>query len=385
MLTAIPKVFLHGRDGMFLELWEWCSSGAMSERVQAIQAMRGIAATMVVAGHLSIMANDVSGHAPFFGTIMSVTKTFGHAGVDVFFVISGAIMFMITQSPRHSAATAETVDFLLRRLLRIYPLFWVTLAVMVLGVGNAFPDTALAAFRSLALVDMPPAHPVAWTMVFEVRFYVEVAAVILFFHGRMGRAFLLWAALEILAVVATSYGKLPLVWISHPLMLEFVMGTGVGYLVSRKFTGGAPAALALGLAGFVYTAAFVFDGQNVEAIRVWGYGLPAAIILYAFVAMEMRRTVRVPLWLSNLGEASYSLYLWHLPIFLLWLPHWLQGGTSGGFGFAISATLTLAVVAALSYRFIERPFIALAAMRFRSHPQFPTDGKVLPPIGSISK
>ena len=155
--------------------------------LQSIQILRGLAASAVLAFH----AAQRSGHS----------FTIGAAGVDVFFVISGYIMWSVMRdgpSPR---------SFLTRRLARIVPLYWaVTLAMVAFSaVPGALPNLQLT-WRHvlLSLLFVPHAAPdgavfpvlvPGWTLTYEMFFYAILTA-----------ALWLPASLRLLAVSATLTG-----------------------------------------------------------------------------------------------------------------------------------------------------------------------------------
>ena len=119
-----------------------------------IQAMRGIAAAMVFIVHFSSFALAPSGQGPLFLLANSIAQTFGHAGVDFFFVISGIIMLhghaprAAVRPDRRDGGLSET-----RRMVRIYPLLWISLVVIVWARGKPpatrrSPPSCFASSRS---------------------------------------------------------------------------------------------------------------------------------------------------------------------------------------------------------------------------------------------
>ena len=81
-----------------------------------VQTMRGIAALLVVCGHAVSARPDMVGHALAEGALTILAS-----GVDIFFVISGFII------ARTAAAQRNPLNFVLRRALRIYPVYWLAL------------------------------------------------------------------------------------------------------------------------------------------------------------------------------------------------------------------------------------------------------------------
>lgn len=273
--------------------------------VRSIQYLRGVAAFGVLIYH----AVDRAGGA--FGV--------GAAGVDVFFVISGFIMWVVTCRKPPSPG-----QFLLRRVERIVPLYWMTtlgvaaIAVLVPAAFPAMHPTLPHLMQSLLFVPhrddsglIAPLIVPGWTLNYEMFFYLLFAAALL--APAKLRAWLLSAALiGLVAVRPLGDAHNPL-WATYtnPLLLEFGAGVWLGQCWSQDRLPGRGLAwlmVALGFAGFAATAV---TGVDVEPARILYWGLPALLIVTGAVALE--RHGPIPNWrpLQALGDASYSVYLVH--------------------------------------------------------------------------
>lgn len=162
--------------------------------LQSIQALRAIAAAMVVIYHLVHAENVYGGGATFLGGLAH----FGFAGVDVFFVISGFIIATITAG--RFGSTAGAFDFLGRRALRI-PLYWLCSAAIVLTmiVRPGSLDASIAEksiLHSLLLLPQEggPMLIVGWTLTYELFFYTMTAiALAVCSRSRIPRLIAVWA------------------------------------------------------------------------------------------------------------------------------------------------------------------------------------------------
>lgn len=291
-------------------------------RIQSLQALRFIAAAMVVLCHAS----------PAFPT--------GAAGVDIFFVISG---FVISQRRATPAA------FVRARLVRIFPMYLVCSApwaAVAISQGLMTPQVALSS-ATLWPVYGEVVRPVlksGWTLSFELLFYAAMAATL--WRPRLG--WKLWG-IYALAMIGAFFTKAPLLtFIGNPLILEF----GMGVLIARAPKGFREIAIGLALAGFAaawgtnFTIGQAFDMSAPQRVIVWG--IPAALLVYGLVQFEG------PVWrpLSYLGDASYSIYLTNLATLILLPVAW-----------PISAAAAIAVGAG-AYQFVERPLLAAARQSF---------------------
>lgn len=273
--------------------------------IRSIQYLRGVAAFGVLLFH----AADRAGYV--FGV--------GAAGVDVFFVISGFIMWVVT-----CRRTPAPGDFLIRRVQRIVPLYWgLTLltAAAALAIPGAFPamrPTMSHVAQSLLFVPhrgetgaIAPLIVPGWTLNYEMFFYLLFGASLM--APARWRPWALSAALLGLAAIRPLGDAQNPIWatFTNPLLLEFGAGVWLGKAWSERRLPGRGAAwglIAAGLAGF---AAVTLAGVDIEPARILYWGLPALLLVTGAVSLE--RAGSVPHWwpLRVLGDASYSLYLVH--------------------------------------------------------------------------
>jgi exopolysaccharide production protein ExoZ len=329
--------------------------------LQSVQCLRAVAALMVVLFH-ALSRRDVP-----FGI--------GAAGVDIFFVISGFIMWTISE--RETAPGR----FLLRRLVRIAPLYWlVTLfmaACAVLAPGKIFPALTVdlnGVLHALAFIphrdqrgEIFPVLTAGWTLNYEMAFYVLFAACLL-----LRRAWRLPAmAAVMLALVAAGLAFRPTqpaaVTYTDPLILEFLAGAVLAEVCRRGLAAPPPVAaglLLLGSAALVAEHLLAVEVSPLARPLVWG--VPALAIVAGAVMLEARgRVVEIPL-LKVVGDASYSVYLLHgLVVSLLFK---LMGGADAVLFCAVAVAVSC-LVGYASYRLFERPSgAALRRLTERSKP-----------------
>lgn len=210
-------------------------SGA--QRLDIVQMMRALAAIMIVALHAQVNWE--------FSLVPLHLLRLG-AGVDLFFVISG---FVIVYASRpYFAAEGGRSAFLVRRLLRILPLYWFVLtmrlamaAVAVLLTAKAFPSlqAVLTSYLFIPYDSMGygdaypfPIIDLGWTLNYEMFFYV-VFAVFIFLP--LERAVLTTATVLLAAVLigSTFNLALPFSFWFQPIILEFVAGMLLAVLFLR--------------------------------------------------------------------------------------------------------------------------------------------------------
>ena len=278
----------------------------------------------------------------------------GTGGVDVFFVISGFIMFALAdQNPTPAA-------FGWARLRRIVPLYWLATlfvaALQIVGVTEHSSFSAQHLVRSLLFIPdldvkrqhLYPTLIVGWTLNYEMVFYAVTAALLLLPRAvRLPALATLFGAIA-LAGLAIDASHPVADFYSDPIILEFVAGAILATLwrTRRLPHRGAAAMIATGV-----VAILVLPGL-VPAHRLLTCGVPAMLVVLGVLTMEARapiRWLRVP---SVLGNASYSIYLWHLFVIAIAARAWSDRGLATGYGIAGGIA-----VGVLSFRLLEKPLL----------------------------
>jgi peptidoglycan/LPS O-acetylase OafA/YrhL len=281
---------------------------------------------------------------------------------------------MVTVTSSHAYTWRASRTFLLQRLGRIYPIYWITSAAMLVGVilfpGAALPQYADWQYIGLSFLLYPqeqlPMLFVGWTLIHELYFYL-IFSVLLLMPG-IWRFFALlgWATL-------VYYGFLRLnppvsepeqVILFNPLTLEFICGCLAGWLVKH---------VRIPAPSHVFSAAFI-----VAAISVWlwlsrqGEGLPgnmdrilyflpsALLLLLGATGLEQRGHL-LSTALEKIGDASYSLYLTHMLTLAPMYKIWRWAGTHEGLldnSLALLCMLLVSIGTGILFaKWIEKPLL----------------------------
>jgi peptidoglycan/LPS O-acetylase OafA/YrhL len=284
-----------------------------SVTLHTVQIYRAVAVLLVVLFHGSAFILSRYMVAPL-GNIFQT----GFSGVFLFFVISGFII--LTAHYCDVGRPCRLWYYLSRRLIRIYPFFWVVL--MVWGGWRVFTDgitVADLASNALVFKGAPLIIPVSWTLRYEIIFYGLFGAAI--FSKRLGViVFAGWSGLQWVS------GPTALKWLIDPMNVLFLMGLVVAVLYIRLKSLGVNlrdglgwVLLALGAMGFISTMA-VYSRMDVD-INAWpehpvailGFGGSSALLLLASVSGAINRMMGQWRLMALIGNASYSIYLTHAP------------------------------------------------------------------------
>ena len=346
------------------------------ERLDGVQAARGIAALLVALYHCGHMLSlpQYVGRVPL-GDVFE----FGHAGVDFFFVLSGFIIMHVHRGDLGQPRRLPRYAW--RRLARIMPMYWVVLAVVIaLALASAEKaQTLTLGHVAASLLLVPDGHEpilgVSWTLQHEMLFYVAFGLAVL--RRPLGLAL---AALGTALVVAGPWlpANAASDYVSCSYHMHFLLGILVALAVER---GGVPAPRLVALAG---AAAFLATGLAEDAgllthagfVSQGCFGVASAAVLTGVVEAERRGSLRVGRSLVLLGAASYSIYLSHTVVIGLaahgsaalglmrLLPGWgamaLMTGAGVGAGLALYWTVERSLTALT--RRLERARRARAVM-----------------------
>jgi peptidoglycan/LPS O-acetylase OafA/YrhL len=377
-------------------------TGAL-ERSLRLDAVRGIAAFMVVCAHAELLTGQTTTSTD--GTITGRFVVVLSAGIFLFFALSGYLIAgPYLRALADGRRLPDTRGYALRRAARILPPYWVALAVILLLVPPA-PHVGLRTtlIHALLLQNVFPGQAtyiyfVAWTLGIEALFYVLVpvaAAVIARLHrgrpvplGRLAAIVLgTWAASAAFSTVAAWAMPTP--------------GTLTGPLRI-----GLPAMLGQFCPGMLLVLAMHAESRAAPGRLLGAYRTLRArprLLLLAMVALtvlaqlestlssaplaDLHRTVFAlaagavlvlvvngPAWvdraaalLAGLGTVSYGVYLWHWVFVLLLRRHHLQPAVGPGLGALAKDLVALVVItvatATASWLLVERPVIRWAKRR----------------------
>ncbi len=227
------------------------------ERLDGVQAARGVAAMLVLAYHCGRMLSlrQYVGHVPL-GDVFE----FGHAGVDFFFVLSG---FIITYVHRTDLGRPKCLPrYAWRRLSRIVPMYWiVSVLALLLAVdlpekmAQVTPTHVLASFLFVPH-GREPLLGVGWTLEHEMLFYVAFGLAIVW--RRLGPPL---AAVAGLLALAEPWlpRSIVLDYLACSYHVHFLLGILVALLVERA---AVPAPRTIALVG---AAAFLLAGAAEDA------------------------------------------------------------------------------------------------------------------------
>jgi exopolysaccharide production protein ExoZ len=322
--------------------------------IDGIQYLRGGAALMVVAHH-----------ARHYFPEADTWSTFGSRGVDIFFVISGFIMAHSTASFRaDSDRASQAASFFWRRVVRVVPLYWLAL---LWTNRRAFAAGQWSGDDVKDFFFVPHFHPVyvdgiypslvpGWTINYEMFFYLVFALAMVFGNARYRVVSGVLLALVGLGLVDWSSAAAR--FYTANVLLEFLFGIGLYLLLARhRFRLGPTALLAISIAGFA-----LLGIENSDAVRGFADGPFAAMIVGSVVLWAQGRKAA---FLRALGDASYSIYLFHLATFSLSGALLRHAGvvttTPGHIIVAIALQVVVAAAAGLLiHRFVEAPLLRAA-------------------------
>lgn len=278
-----------------------------------LQYVRAIAALLVVYFH-SVLQIDKLGLASNGGFPL-----FGESGVDIFFVLSGFVMWLTT-----SGRAISPMEFYTRRITRIVPLYWVlTLlaAAIAFVVPSLLKSTVFDVPHLLAsLFFIPWVNPASsegmlapvivpgWTLNCEMYFYL-LFGLLLPLPERY-RAFALAIAVGgITALCNILPATTATTFYGNPVTLEFVAGVFLADAwLKRRLLPQMVAALLLPLSfGLIIYA----DHAHMTEWRAVAFGVPAVLAIWSTLSLDWKRIGEWRL-LARIGDASYSLYLTHV-------------------------------------------------------------------------
>lgn len=287
---------------------------------RSMEGLRGFAVFLVFLVHFSTLITPWLESTPRLMAFSRALHAAGNTGVDLFFVLSGYLIYgsLMSRSQRFSA-------FIGRRIVRIYPAF---LTVLVIYVALSFifpseskmPVSASAAILYVVqnllllpgLFPIPPMITVAWSLSYEMFYYLIIPAVIgmlsLRRRGRRWRVgFFFCAATAVTLYCGLEGGPLRLIMFISGMLLFEAMGCA-DWRTPSSLQGAVSLSIAL------LSTLVPAEGSAGFALKVWVLFVAFFIVCLSCFRHDATGWLpRVFCWtpLRWLGNMSYSYYLLH--------------------------------------------------------------------------
>lgn len=339
--------------------------------LHGLQILRAVAALAVVVHHTLEMSNG-SAEGRFSPDWLT---TCGAAGVDLFFVISGFIMVYVSFPPDRRPDAPG--GFLVRRAIRIFPFYWLCTMAFIALLAAGFlrnkhvdPYTVM---NSALLLPGDKLLDVAWTLSYEIYFYLAFALCLLL--GRMRLTALATMALMGAGIVAgrampdSALAR----FMASPIVLEFCFGVILALLFLSMRNWRIPASLAAtGFAVMAFAPLFVAHTSTAglpDMARVLVWGIPATLVVAVFLQHGRPRSTAGRTAVL-LGDASYAIYLTHVFVMIGygWMIKWTFVGHSSQMVFVLPIILLCAIIGVLSHLYVEKPVLGLVRRATRFPP-----------------
>ncbi len=344
----------------------------MKPKLDIIQFLRAVASLLVCFFHMNGLLKEGGVGKMLFGN--------GSIGVPLFFMISGFIMYHTTRVENTQWKNVNI--FLIKRLIRIVPLYFFMTTIYILVSGNGhfyfiehprlllptfffFPTHANHIGPSYGM----PALAVGWSLNYEVYFYILIGLSMLFGKQRwLVLTGWLLASTLLLPLITNGFVMMSLSeWygysasylslMTNPVLLFFLAGIGISFIYNSTIE---PPSLFwanahVGLAVLVFVLSYF---QVIQLLPGWfNHLLSCGFLLLTLLQRNKIKAYTIPRFLMFIGNGSFSLYLVH-PIVLILFPKILL---ASGLGIAFKGWIIFGLVflvilflAGVCQRYIEK-------------------------------
>lgn len=304
----------------------------------------------------------------------------GFLGVDLFFVLSGFLIVTIMLRERERNGDISLKNFFIRRFLRLFPLYYGLLFVLLIAFGIVFRNSDAAAAYISAMpwyftytsnfIREETLLAVAWSLATEEQFYLVWPPI---------EKFLSRFALPILAVliIINQLINYRIILAAHHARLEvlqstftpILLGILVAHMLHNKVWYERIAAVFGNKWMTLITAAALLVLMNVFPLGTDISGTPRLMIhlwMTAFLTACVVNEDHVlkPLFtlkpLMRIGDISYGMYLFHMFVVAISAAVLGRLGLSGvPMLLFISTLIGTIIISEISFRFYESPFLKL--------------------------
>lgn len=333
--------------------------------VVTIQYLRAVAAALIVFQH-----------AMGIPAFVYYTAHFGTVGVDLFFMISGFIMWTTTQGQNRGPG-----PFWLARIIRIVPLYWLFTAAYVVAAlvtPESFFKLRLDPVHIVkSFLFIPAQHPnlpfaapvftLGWTLNYEAFFYLFFGFCLLIADLRVRFVVLATIFCGLVALGAWLQPTGPILGsYLDPLMLEFLSGVILAIIAPYLARCGAVLGALLFCAGVVWIG--VVYGYDMALPRLVSHAIPSIMAVTGALMLEPWARAHKSRIGLLLGDASYSIYLVHpfaQRVFLLAIIHTIGIQSISPMVYMFSTFFISIVAGVICYLVLERPVLHVGRQLMR--------------------
>jgi peptidoglycan/LPS O-acetylase OafA/YrhL len=279
----------------------------MNYRLIQLDAMRGFAALMVVGFHYTTGYHELYGHPGQ----LPIELAAGRYGVQLFFIISGFVIFMTLER------TEYALDFLVSRFSRLYPAYWASVFLTYIIVSIAsLPGRESTLYNAIFNLTMfqqwfriPHVDGAYWTLTLELSFYaIMLGLFLLRWLNKINAIAIAWLSMMIVVYIVEQHvgWRMPGL-IKTTLILEYANLFLAGIIFYKLYRGD----------NMVHHILMIAACLAVEFII---HGLKSGLICTSFIIMFYGVFILKIKFLNRLlsakpfvylGSISYSLYLLH--------------------------------------------------------------------------
>jgi len=346
--------------------------------LDGLQWSRGVAALLVVLGHA--YSHPLS-ETPSFARLL------GEVGVSLFFVISGFIMVLTT-----GTGPFDIGLFVRRRLIRIVPTYYlatILTAAIAISVPEVMKTTRFDGghfFMSLLFIpsyepgtgNLLPIYKLGWTLNYEMFFYAVFAALGWATVGL--RAIVILGGFAALSIAGqlVAFESAPAVFYTRFDVVAFAAGVAIGWLKLRQNWSLPMPATVVGVLLGIVCFVFVSVVYHEMRLSLTGFILVitgSSLIVAVLAADTVRGSGPVSRLLVLLGDASYTLYLFH--IFVVSAVWWVSQRVMGDltatpvlYGMAVFVAVIGSILLSVALHvLVERPITGKLNAIFAARPR----------------
>ena len=324
----------------------------------SLQILRGLAAWMIFFHHYM----QIFYRFKYESDLGLFFTQYASLGIDVFFVLSGFVMYLSVRKNNNSG-----VEFFLKRFFRVAPLYWfytllIAICIFFIPEIKILTDyNAETLFASLFFIPIENPSPyllafpllsVGWTLNFEMMFYLILSISIM-----LSRKWGLIICFAIILVFPVCYPSNILFSevLTSTLLYEFISGFVVAFLIEKSYLISffrQPMIRLFLVASTLILSIYCLSVFEIHIFFVKLLGAGLMVFSAALFDMYLNKDNKLVKFLVSLGDFSYSTYLAHTFVLMFYM-HYV-GSWISPINDIIILSVTLYFMSKYSYRLIEK-------------------------------